>query len=411
MARINVGESISVALSSLWANKLRTFLTLLGIIIGVLTIIAVVSIIQGLNNYVYTKMAFYGANDFSVSKYSMIGMSLKEFKEQMKRKNLLLEDMRLLREKCETCELVGASVETYRNVKFQNKIMKDAEIRGITYLDHMIGTVIELERGRHILKEDLDHSRSVCVVGSDIVEKLFPYIDPLGRWIKAGPTNFLIVGIGQKKGKVLGFSQDNYVRIPITTFQKMYGSRRSISINIHTSSQEQMEKAQEEVRTILRSKRHLSFKDKDDFSFRTSETFIQFYKTATSSIYFAMIVISAIALLVGGIVVMNIMLVAVTERTKEIGIRMSVGARRKDILFQFLVESSVISSTGGVIGILLGFGIARIVTATTSMPSSVDPFSIVMAILVSASIGLFFGIYPANRAAKLDPIEALRSEQ
>jgi putative ABC transport system permease protein len=411
MARINIGESASVALSSLWANKLRTFLTLLGIIIGVLTIIAVVSIIQGLNNYVYTKMAFYGANDFSVSKYSMIGMSLKEFKEQMKRKNLLLEDMQLLREKCETCKLVGASVETYRNVKFRNKIVRNAEIRGITYLDHMIGTVIELERGRHILKEDEDHSRSVCVVGSDIVENLFPYIDPLGRWLKVGSNNYLIVGIGQKKGKILGFSQDNYVRIPITTFQKIYGSRRSISINIHTSSQEQMEQSQEEVRTILRSKRHLSFKDKDDFSFRTSETFIQFYKTATSSIYFAMIVISSIALLVGGIVVMNIMLVAVTERTKEIGIRMSVGARRKDILFQFLVESSVISSTGGVIGILLGFGIAKIVTATTSMPSSVDPFSIAMAILVSASIGLFFGIYPANRAAKLDPIEALRSEQ
>ena len=411
MTRINIGESVSVALNSLWANKLRTFLTLLGIIIGVLTIIAVVSIIQGLNDYVYTKMAFYGANDFTISKFSMIGTSLKEFKEQMKRKNLLLEDMQLLRDKCETCELVGASVSTNRNVKFQNKILKDAEIRGITHLDHMIGTVIELERGRHILKEDEDHSRSVCVVGSDIVEKVFPYLDPLGRWLKVGPNNFLIVGIGQKKGKILGYSQDNYVRIPITTFQKIYGSRRSISINIHTTSQQQMERAQEEVRTILRSKRHLSFKDKDDFSFRTSETFIQFYKTTTSSIYIAMIIISSIALLVGGIVIMNIMLVAVTERTKEIGIRMSVGARRKDILFQFLVESSVISSTGGVIGILLGFGIARIVTATTSMPSSVDPFSIVMAILVSASIGLFFGVYPANKAAKLDPIEALRSEQ
>lgn len=411
MARINISESVSIALSSLWANKLRTFLTLLGIIIGVLTIIAVVSIIQGLNNYVYTKMAFYGANDFTVSKFSMIGVSLKEFKEQLKRKNLILEDMRLLRDKCKTCELVGASVDTRRSVKYRNKILKNAEIRGITYLDHMIGTVIELESGRHILKEDEDHSRSVCVVGSDVVEKLFPYVDPLGRWLKVGPNNYLIIGIGQKKGKVLGYSQDNYVRIPITTFQKIYGSRRSIEINIHTSSQEQMEKAQEEVRTILRSKRHLSFRDKDDFSFRTSETFIQFYKTATSSIYIAMIVISAIALLVGGIVVMNIMLVAVTERTKEIGIRMSVGARRRDVLFQFLVESSVISTTGGIIGILLGFGIAKIVTATTAMPSSVDPFSIVMAILVSASIGLFFGIYPANRAAKLDPIEALRSEQ
>jgi len=409
MARINLGESISVSLSSLWTNKLRTFLTLLGIIIGVLTIIAVVSIIQGLNNYVYTKMAFFGANDFSVSKFSMT-MSLKEWKEQMKRKNLLLEDMRIIRDRCKSCELVGASLSTMRNVKYGNKLLKNAEIRGITHLDHMIGTVIELERGRHILKEDVDHSRTVCIIGADIVEKLFPYVDPLGRWLKVGQRNFLIVGIGEKEGKILGFSQDNYVRIPITTFHKMYGSRRTIEINIHTSSQEQMEQSQEEVRTILRSRRHLSYKDKDDFSFATSETFIQFYKTATSSIYFAMIAISSIALLVGGIVIMNIMLVAVTERIKEIGIRMSVGARRRDILFQFLIESSVMSCTGGIIGILLGFSIAKIVSATTPMPSAVDPISIFMAILVSTSIGLFFGLYPANKAAKLDPIEALRSE-
>lgn len=329
----------------------------------------------------------------------------------MKRKNLLLEDMRVIRDRCKSCELVGASLSTFRNVKYGNKLLKNAEIRGITHLDHMIGTVIELERGRHILKEDLDHSRTVCVIGADIVEKLFPYVDPLGRWLKVGQRNFLIVAIGEKKGKILGFSQDNYVRIPITTFHKIYGSRRTVEINIHTSSQEQMEQAQEEVRTILRSRRHLSYKDKDDFSFATSETFIQFYKTATSSIYFAMIAISSIALLVGGIVIMNIMLVAVTERIKEIGIRMSVGARRRDILFQFLVESSVMSCTGGIIGILLGFSIAKLVSATTPMPSTVDPISIFMAILVSTSIGLFFGMYPANKAAKLDPIEALRSEQ
>jgi putative ABC transport system permease protein len=172
-----------------------------------------------------------------------------------------------------------------------------------------------------------------------------------------------------------------------------------------------MRAAQEEVRTILRSARHRSFNDPDDFSLQTSETFIQFYKNATSSIYFAMIAISSIALLVGGIVIMNIMLVSVTERTKEIGIRMAVGARRQDILFQFLIESAVISGTGGVIGIILGLSLAKIVSATTSLPSTVEPASIVLAILVSSSIGLFFGIYPANKAAKLNPTDALRSEQ
>lgn len=410
MAKINITESFVMSMGSLWANKLRTFLTLLGIIIGVLTIIAVISIIQGLNNYVYTKMAFYGANDFSATKFSM-ALSLKEYREQMKRKNLTLEEMQLVRNRCESCDLVGANASTSRTVKYGNQSLKNVEIRGITHLDHMIGSVVELERGRHLLKEDEDRSRFVCIVGADIVEHLFPYLDPLGKWMKVGPHNFLIAGIGKKKGKLLGMSQDNYVRIPITTFQKIYGSRRSISINIHTASQQQMAEAQEEVRTILRSARHRSFKDPDDFSFQTSETFIQFYRNATSSIYIAMIAISAVALLVGGIVVMNIMLVSVTERTKEIGIRIAVGARRKDILFQFLVESAVISAVGGTIGIGLGLITAKIFSMATSMPSSVEPVSIVIAILMSASIGLFFGIYPANKAAKLNPVDALRSEQ
>ncbi|MCJ7643026.1 MAG: ABC transporter permease [Candidatus Aminicenantes bacterium] len=411
MAKLQIKESFSMAMISLRANKLRTFLTLLGIIIGVLTIIAVVSVIQGLNNYVYTKMSFYGANDFAVSKFSMIGTSLKDFKEQMKRKDITLTEMRLLRERCASCELVGASTSTSRTAKYRNQSLQGTEIRGVTYLDHIIGSVIELESGRHIQKDDEDHSRYICVIGSDITEKLFAGVDPVGRWLKVGTDNFLVVGAGKKKGKILGFSQDNYVRIPITTFAKAYGSRRSISINIHTASQEQMVQAQEEVRTILRSWRKRTYKDPDDFSFQTSETFIQFYKTATSGIYFAMIAISSIALVVGGIVIMNIMLVSVTERTKEIGIRMAVGARRKDILFQFLIESSFMSAWGGIIGVVLGVAVARVITAATSMPSRVEPGSVVLAIVMSTSIGLFFGLYPANRAAKLDPIEALRTEQ
>jgi len=411
MAKINVKESLSMAMGSLWSNKLRTFLTLLGIIIGVLTIIAVISVIQGLNNYVYTKMSFYGANDFAVSKFSFVGTSLSAFKEMLKRKDLTLDDMALLREKCLSCELIGANVDTSGTVKYRNKSIKDVEIRGVTANNHLIGSVLELDQGRQIQKEDEDHARDVCVIGMDVVEELFPGVDPMGKWLKVGARNFLVVGVGEKKGKMLGFSQDNFVRIPITTFHKLYGSRRTITINVHTASQEEMTRAQDEVRTILRSRRHVAFKDPDDFSFQTSDTFIQFYKTATNGIYFAMIAIAAISLIVGGIVVMNIMLVSVTERTKEIGIRMAVGAQRRDILFQFLIESSAISATGGVIGILLGAALAQIVTAATSLPSRLDPTSVVLAILMSGSLGLFFGIYPANRAAKLDPIEALRAEQ
>ncbi len=411
MAKLQVRESLSMAWMSLRSNKLRTFLTLLGIIIGVLTIIAVVSIIQGLNNYVYTKMSFYGANDFSVQKFSMIGASLKDFKEQMKRKDLTLVEVQLLRNTCRSCELIGATVGTQQTVKFGNQSVKNTEIRGVTYVDHEIGSVLELETGRHIQFQDETNSRPVAIIGSDIVENLFPTVDPIGRWIRIGSQNFQIIGTGKKIGKLLGFSQDNYIRIPITTFEKVFGARRSVSINVHTNSQEEMARAQEEVRTILRSWRKRSYNDPDDFSFATSETFIQFYKTATSGIYFAMIAISSIALIVGGIVIMNIMFVSVSERTKEIGIRMAVGARRKDILFQFLIESSVISAIGGLVGILLGFSVAKIVSAATSMPSSVQPASVALAIVMSWSLGLFFGIYPADRAAKLDPVEALRSEQ
>ncbi len=411
MARSHVGESFLMAFGSLWASKLRSFLTLLGIIIGVLTIVAVVSIIQGLNNYVYEKFSFYGANDFSVTKFSFGARTLAEFREQLKRKDLNLEDMKLIRQNCRSCQLVGASASTSKTVKYREKSLKNVNISGVTYVDHLIGSIEELRSGRHLLKEDEDHSRTVCIIGADVAENLFPNIDPLGKWIKVGNRNFNIVGAAEAKGKILGMSQDNFVRIPISTFLKIYGSRRSLSINVHTLSQEQMAQAQEEIRTLLRAKRHLSFKDSDDFSFQTSDTFIQFYRSATAGIYFAMIAISSIALLVGGIVVMNIMLVSVTERTNEIGIRMAVGAKRKDILLQFLIESAVLSTTGGAIGIFLGFILARVVTLTSSLPSTIEPGAVVAAILVSSSVGLFFGLYPASKASKLNPIEALRSEQ
>ncbi|HQJ43492.1 MAG TPA: ABC transporter permease, partial [Candidatus Aminicenantes bacterium] len=401
MAKINFGESLSLAFSSLWESKLRTFLTLLGIIIGVLTIITVVSVIQGLNDYVYTKMAFFGANDFSVSKFSSFASTVKEYREQMKRRDLTLEDVHLLREKASACELIGASDQVRRTVKFGSAEIQNAGIIGVTAVDHLIGSVIELESGRHLLQEEEDRSRFSAVIGSDVAEKLFPRLDPVGRTIKVGADRFRIVGVGKKLGKILGMSRDNYVRVPITTFLKTFGSRRSLSINIHTSSPEAMARAQDEVRTILRSKRKLSYDKPDDFSFQTSETFIQFYKTATNGIYFAMIGIASIALLVGGIVVMNIMLVAVTERTKEIGIRMAIGARRKDILVQFLIESSAIAGIGGLIGIVLGVAAAKIISAATSLPSTVDPGSVIAGIVMSTTLGLFFGIYPANKAAKL----------
>ena len=410
MSKINVGESFGMAMASLWANKLRTFLTLLGIIIGVLTIIAVVSIIQGLNNYVYTKMSFYGANDFSVSKFSMIGMSLKDFKEQLKRKDITLAEMTLLRQRCRTCELIGASASTTRTAKAGSRLVKNVEVRGVTSLDHLIGSVVELSGGRHLLREDEDHSRNVCVIGSEIAANLFPSLDPLGRTVKVGMDNFLVVGVGKEKGKILGFSQDNYVRIPITTFLKIYGSRRSIEINIHTAGQTEMAAAQEEVRTILRGARKLTFATPDDFSFRTSETFIQFYKTATSGIYFAMI----------GIVVDRP--ARRRDRRHEHHARLGHGAdqgdRRPDgrrgpapghprpvpdrILGHHRRRRDHRDRPGHRPG---PERLGRDLAAVDGRPGLV-----LLAVAMSSSLGLFFGIYPANKAAKLNPVEALRSE-
>jgi len=411
VARIQFGESVTIGLSAFRTNRLRTFLTLLGIIIGVLTIVAVVSIIQGLNDFVYDKITMFGTNDFTVTKFSFRIRSLKEWREQLKRKDLTLDDMHLIRKNCQACELIGASVETSRTVTHRNKSLKNVEITGQTHLDHLIGEVSELQRGRHIRKEDEDNSRTVCVIGADVDEHLFQGLDPVGRHLRIGYTRYLIIGLAEKKGEIFGESLDNYINIPISTFNKLFGTRRSININVHTSSPEQSATAQEEVRTILRSKRHIPFNKDDDFSFMTAETFIEFYQDISRGIFAGMIAISSLALLVGGIVVMNIMLVAVTERTNEIGIRMAIGARRRDILVQFLVESATLSAAGGIIGIVLGFLLAKSISLATSIPATLHPLSIILAVCVSASVGIFFGLYPANRAAKLDPIEALRSEQ
>jgi len=411
MATVHLNESITMALSSLWANKMRTLLTLLGIIIGVLTIIAVISVIQGLNNFVYSELAEFGTNDFVVSKMSLMSMSLSDLREMMRRKDITLDHMRLLRQQCQSCEIVGASVQTTQTAKYGRRSLKDISVRGKTYLDTNIGRIIELDRGRHFQKEDEERSRYVCVIGADIAENLFPYSDTLGKRIKIGAFHFLIIGVGEKIGSFFGQTQDNFAIIPITTYYKIIGSRQSININIHTSSQEQMAEAQEEVRTILRSSRHLSFNEKDDFGIQTSETFVQIYKSVTTGIFFAMILISSLALVVGGIVVMNIMLVTVTERKNEIGVRMAVGARRKDILFQFLIEAVTLSTLGGIVGILFGFIIAKLVSIATPLPSSVEPLSIAIAIFISLSVGIFFGIYPASKASRLNPIEALRDER
>jgi len=251
----------------------------------------------------------------------------------------------------------------------------------------------------------------VAIIGWDLREQLFPGIDPIGKTFWAKQNIYRVIGVGEKKGKVLGMSQDNYVIVPLTTFFKDFGARRrNFEVTVSTKSPEAMESAQEEVRQIIRSRRKLMGNMEDDFAIETQETFMDFYRKTTGALYIGMVVISSISLLVGGIVIMNIMLVSVTERVKEIGLRKAIGARRRDILFQFLIEALMLSFIGGLLGILLGFSIAKAITAATGFPSSVELWSILTGLAIAGVVGLFAGIYPANKAAKLDPVIAIRME-
>ncbi len=409
MKNINFAESIKISVSSLRENKLRTFLTLLGIIIGVMTVIAVVSIISGLNRYVETKLFNFGSNDFMVQRTPSLITSYEKWLEVKKRKRIPYRYYKIIRKRCSSCLLVGARASSSGTVKYGDNSLEDVRITGYTENDAYILGTIELESGRPIIKSDVSEGKQVVLIGWDIKDKLFKGVDPIGKYIRVRGFRFKVIGVAEKKGKVLGMSQDNFVTIPITTFFKKFGKRnRSITITVHTESLKMMEDAQDEVRSIMRGLRHLSPKDDDDFSIETQQTFLDFYKKTTATLYLVMILISSIALIVGGIVIMNIMLVSVTERIREIGIRKAVGARRRDILIQFLIESVFLSVIGGIIGILIGFSIAKIISVATGFPSSVELWSVIAGVLIAGTVGLFSGIYPANKAAKLDPVAALR---
>ncbi len=405
---ITIKESVSIAFSSLRASKLRTFLTLLGVIIGVMSVITVISIIKGLDYYVETKLFNMGANDFMVSRTPSIITSFKEWLKYRKRKPIKYDDFLYIKENCRTCQLVGARTSTSGVAKYRDRSLYDVSLRGYMPEDFYILGSTEIFSGRPLIEDDIKYHKRVAVIGWDLKEKLFQNINPLGKWIRIKNIPLRVVGVAEKKGKILGQSQDNFVIIPITLFFKKFGRYRSITISVHTESLEAMESAMDEVRVILRARRHVGPKEDDDFAIESQDTFLDFYKKTTMTISFVVILVASISLFVGGIVIMNIMLVAVAERMKEIGLRKAVGATRKDIMFQFLIESVTISLIGGLIGILTGFIIAKVITIATGFPSRIEPWSIFIGIFVAAIVGLFAGVYPASKAAKLDPIVTLR---
>ncbi len=410
------GEAIRIAVQSLRANKLRSLLTVLGILIGVSSVIAVVAITEGLDGYMSDKVLELGTKAFRLQRTPDIITSHTQWMEMNKRKRLTMDDLEAVRKACTLCSEVGGQVWTGGSVKRGRVIQKNVGIAGVTENIARIGTVRELMAGRHIVHGDIEAASLVAVIGTDLSDAFFGTMEPLGKEIDVDGHLLKVIGVAEKKGVVFGESQDNFIWIPITTFQKLYGSRRSFSIQAEAASMAQFEAAQDQVRVAMRARRHLTYEKPDDFNIETGESIMELWQTMTRGIYVVTLVVTAISLMVGGIVVMNIMLVSVTERIKEIGVRKALGARRGDILRQFLVESVILSGFGGLMGVLgaaafsfvLASILGSIMSANFSAP--VRPWAVAMALGVSSIVGLVAGIYPANRAAALDPVEALRNE-
>jgi putative ABC transport system permease protein len=408
---MNLSEAIRVALQSLWANKLRSVLTLLGVVIGVGAVIAVLTFVSGINRYIAEKVFNLGADVFIINKHSSVITNVDQLLEGEKRKDITLEDYYAVAEDCKKCTDIGAMITNLAGeVKFGQQSITNTFVRGLTPAMPAILNM-DLNTGRAINETDVSNHSQVTVIGTDVVDNLFPGEDPLDKEIRIGGQPYRVIGVGKKQGTTLGQSRDNYVMIPVTAYLKQYGRHNSLIICGKAAGVgSQLDAAMDEARVILRARRHDEPGAPDSFAIETNENFLTLWQNLTQTFFIAMIAIAATALVVGGIVIMNIMLVAVTERTREIGIRKALGARGHDVLLQFLIESSTVALVGGFLGVVGGIFIAKSVTLFIGMPSSVPIWAVLAALLVSTSVGLFFGVYPARRAAQLDPIAALRFE-
>jgi putative ABC transport system permease protein len=403
-------EAFRIALQSLWANKLRTILTLVGVVIGVASVIAVVTLVNGANKFVATKLYGYGADVFTASKAPTVTLNAEEYLRFKKRKDIKLADYQAVSEECKTCAEVGAQLHSIGNVVFGSQSSKDTNILGWTWTMPPIANQ-NVARGRSFTEAEEQHNARVALIGTDIVDNLMGAVDPLGKEIRVDGVIYTVIGVGAAQGKTLGRSQDNWVAMPITTYTRSHGSNNSVTIYASAGAGgDPLERSADEVRAILRARRHDRLGQEDSFSIDTNATFVGLWESLTKNFAFVAIAIAAISLVVGGVVIMNIMLVSVSERTREIGVRKALGARRRDLMLQFLIESATMSLVGGFIGVIGGVIVAKAVTIAVGWQSDVALWSVIVGLLVAVAVGVFFGVYPARKAAMLDPITALRSE-
>ena len=403
-------EALKLALQSLWANKMRSILTLLGVVIGVASVIAVITLVNGARTFVATKINRYGADIFTVAKQAQTISSFQEYQKYQKRKDIRLDDYRYVAANCKRCVLVGALQTTTGKIVYGTQSSTDTQIRGYTWTMPQLQN-LNIVQGRGFTESEEQHASQVAIIGTDIEENLLGPGDPIGKEIRVDGVPYTVIGLGEKQGKTLGQSQDNWVSVPITAYQKTYGAEKTLTIYGKAGAGgEALDMATDEVRSLMRARRHDAPGQPDSFNLDISSTFAGFFQTITNSFGAVALAMAAISLVVGGIVIMNIMLVSVTERTREIGVRKALGARQSDILRQFLMESATLSLGGGVLGVLLGVGVAEVVTVLLGFPSDIALWSVLLGLVVAAAVGLFFGVYPARKAAMLDPIVALRAE-